>query len=384
MLEKTNTNQPAKWFERNEGKLNFDLDIQRGYVWGLDLKSDLIHTMLEGYPIPALYSVEKNGSLYNFVDGKQRASTIISYQRDEFALHADTDDVVEIEVTIDEETGEEIENEVDRTVIAKLKFSELPKEFQERIQDYYFSIFIYKKLTTNQRDKMFTKLNKSVKLSSMQTLRSELGEDMRIYLKEITSSAFFKNKIAFTFGDRKENKDEVVALQILSILMNEDISFSSKDIREFGLKIKNNGGVSSDVKGDMTTLLEYLDEAFPSSTDGDTEPDKILKNIHIAGIAKIAYEYMDTVEPIVFGDAIMTFLKLQNEEMKEYRKIEKENKDRKEEEQVPNTMSRYNSGCYSGTAKKYSIEKRVSELGSYVDNFVKGNNEQNESLKLVG
>ena len=65
-------NQMAK------GKVNFDNAVQRGLVWDKDKKSLLIHSMLYGYAIPAMYFTKENG-IYDSLDGKQRSNTIVGY-----------------------------------------------------------------------------------------------------------------------------------------------------------------------------------------------------------------------------------------------------------------------------------------------------------------
>ena len=47
-----------KYYDSN--KLNFDLAIQRkDNIWDLERKSLIIHSILYGYPIPPIFSVEK-------------------------------------------------------------------------------------------------------------------------------------------------------------------------------------------------------------------------------------------------------------------------------------------------------------------------------------
>ena len=41
---------------KKKGKCSFDNIIQRSYVWEKARKSDLIHSMIEGYPVPPFYT----------------------------------------------------------------------------------------------------------------------------------------------------------------------------------------------------------------------------------------------------------------------------------------------------------------------------------------
>jgi uncharacterized protein with ParB-like and HNH nuclease domain len=77
MIKKANIQWPAKQLTKmiERGTINFDNAVQRGYVWDNNRKSLLIHSMIEGYPIPAFYAA-KNDNGYDMLDGKQRLNTI--------------------------------------------------------------------------------------------------------------------------------------------------------------------------------------------------------------------------------------------------------------------------------------------------------------------
>jgi hypothetical protein len=82
-MEKANTlNKSVSQLERwhQKGQFNFDLALQRGLVWDDKKKSILIHSILIGYPIPALYVqkvVINETDVYNVLDGKQRLNAIL-------------------------------------------------------------------------------------------------------------------------------------------------------------------------------------------------------------------------------------------------------------------------------------------------------------------
>ena len=66
------------------GIVNFDIDIQRGYVWKKDdKKSALIKSMILDRYIPPLV-FNKIEDVYEAEDGKQRALTVSKYVNDEF------------------------------------------------------------------------------------------------------------------------------------------------------------------------------------------------------------------------------------------------------------------------------------------------------------
>jgi hypothetical protein len=73
-----------------KGNISFDYPIQRqADQWDHLQKSLLIHSIIEDYPIPALYTTVQE-KIYQVLDGKQRLTTILDYINDQYPLHPDT------------------------------------------------------------------------------------------------------------------------------------------------------------------------------------------------------------------------------------------------------------------------------------------------------
>lgn len=74
----------------DKGELDVSPPYQRGLVWTLQQKQDLIDTMTMGLNIPAIYVREREdvheGAWMEVVDGKQRISTIKEFMSDGFAF----------------------------------------------------------------------------------------------------------------------------------------------------------------------------------------------------------------------------------------------------------------------------------------------------------
>ena len=60
------------------GIATFDNPIQRGVVWDIYRKSLLIHSILCGYPIPALYFTHTYGSVENDEDAENKKALTVS------------------------------------------------------------------------------------------------------------------------------------------------------------------------------------------------------------------------------------------------------------------------------------------------------------------
>ncbi len=338
MLERVSNNQPIKFFVRNKDKkLNFDMDVQRGEVWNLEKKSDLIHSLITGYFMPPIITIEADGTLWNIIDGKQRLTSIIDYVNGEYALHPRTEDADGIE-------------------IANLKFDELNEEFQENILDYQVLTYIFKKLDEEQIDKMFAKLNQGQQLSPIVYTRSKIGKKMRNYLRNISERDFFSRMVNFSRTDVNGYIPDNIVLQILSLLADEDISFGNVDLRKFGIRLKESG-VPEEVDERLNQIADYLEVAFKYDVSETKECVPELKKIHIPMIFKTADEFMEEIEPKNFGTAILSFINEQKELRKQHR----------EDETIP--KGRYNEACDSASNSKDNVQIRIDEMCSYVDEY---------------
>ena len=138
-----------------DGTVNFNIDIQRGYVWkDNDKRSALIRSLILDRHIPPLY-FNKVEDVYEGEDGKQRTLTIIKFLKDEFELNG----LEEFTVINDEGETEEID-------INGYKFSDLPECFQNAIKEYSFTICYTDNADQEEQADTFYNLNNGQALNA--------------------------------------------------------------------------------------------------------------------------------------------------------------------------------------------------------------------------
>lgn len=201
--------------------LHFRNVVQRSFVWEKHRMSELIWSILMGYPIPPIYaergkSENEKVKIYDVLDGQQRCTTIYKFLNDGFALTN-----LKPIPYLDEDGNE---CEID---ISGLKFSELDEELQDIIKDTSMTFKYFDNLEQHQKAEMFRRLNNGKPLSTKaRTLAS--SKDIEGLL-DIGSHKLFEEMLT---EKAKTNKNQAVIVMKAWAMLNQDvdgISFASKD-----------------------------------------------------------------------------------------------------------------------------------------------------------
>ena len=70
----------------DRGELIIDPDFQRGNVWNIRQRSELIESIIMGIPLPIIYLFESIDGRKQVVDGRQRITAIIDFLNDKLRL----------------------------------------------------------------------------------------------------------------------------------------------------------------------------------------------------------------------------------------------------------------------------------------------------------
>lgn len=335
-IEKSQSNKTIKNLFKNQDKLRFDLAIQRNHVWTIEQKSNLIHSILYGYPIPPVIVQETEDEFIWFLDGKQRLTSIISFINNEFALSKKTPDVYGVE-------------------IGGKKFSDLSEDMQDIIYDETITLIKLKNMTDEERDEMFVRWNSGTALSKIELTRAMHSELME-QVNKISELEFFAEDIGLTDKARNRFLDQEIILQIAMLLDEgkENIKgFGSTQVKNYVLSLKRDGRVlSNEIVKKFEDVAHYLNLAVSVMDIADKR--KALKKVHIPAVFYTAIKAMENkVRFNEYGEFVKDFL------ITNYK-----------------VDSKYGQSCQRSSSKKENVLIRLNEMEKALDELLKKKEEK--------
>ena len=204
----------------DKGNLSFDNAVQRSFVWKNTSKDNrmsiLIDSMMRGFPIPAMYCncifEDIKNKTYDFLDGKQRTTTVIKFLNDEFPL-------VNIP-SFEDEDG--IEHDFNG-----LTFSQLPEDMRDTIKAYNLTIYYYENMDQEDAEEMFRRLNNGKSLTAIELTRANAIS--KIEISQLAKHEMFNIALSEKSLAAYANEDVVIKTWIL--LYGTKKSFETKNIR---------------------------------------------------------------------------------------------------------------------------------------------------------
>jgi hypothetical protein len=196
-------------------------------------------------------------------------------------------------------------------------------------------------MSDDERDEIFRRLNNGIGLTTYEITRTLSRTRTLDSIRSYSQNSFFKNKINITDTARNRYGDEEIVIQCLALLMNKDMGFSSKEIKEFALELKQNG-IDKNILDKLNNICEYLDKVFP-------EYCKYLRKVHISSIVYITSKAIE--------------MDISSEDFKVW--IDKMFEKRSKISVV------YSGCCSSGSAKKENVMKRKNEITEQFEKFIK-------------
>lgn len=244
--------------QHKKGNISFSHKLQRPIgQWSPKMRSLLIHSLLSGFPVNPIYTVEAGGTIYT-LDGSQRTSTCIAYVNNEFALSKDTPNVI-IQVT---ENGESVSKEYE---IAGKKFKKLDEEVQSTLLACSLEFCTLSDYTDDDVKEMFRRQNSS-KVMSGKLLRIVNESDAFSDAVYSLANHPFMGKLV-TPTQRKNGTDRDLIIQTIMLIATDDendfTSFRSKDMDMF---VEYHG---DDYLDQIATLRSAMDSFNSSFNDNE-------------------------------------------------------------------------------------------------------------------
>ena len=328
--------------------ISFKNVVQRSFVWEKHRMSELIWSIIMGYPIPPIYAERGNTDndkikIYDVMDGQQRNTSIYKYIKDEFAL-------TQLKpIPYLDENGNECA--VD---ISGKKFSELDEELQDVIMSATITVKYYDDLTQVQKAEMFRRLNNGKPLSTKsRTLASAKNIEE---LLDIGSHKLFKEML--TEKSRANKNQAVIVTKVLTMLHKDidDVSFASKD---FNPQIEQME-VSDDDKLELNKVFDYavnVHEELVENKEKDVAK-KIYTETHLVSLVPFVKQSINNnVSEVMFAEYLINFFKTENDS---------------------DVYTQYMEACSGGVARNGAIVSRHEALGkSYKEFFKTEENSEN-------
>lgn len=344
--------QIAKMIDKET--ISFKNVVQRSFVWERNRMSELIWSIIMGFPIPPVYS-ERGGNdndkvkVYDVLDGQQRCTSIYKYINDDFAL-------TELNpIPYLDEDGNECE--VD---ISGKKFSELEEELQDVIKDATITVKYFDNLEQHQKAEMFRRLNNGKPLSAKsRTLAS--AKDI-VGLLDIGSHKLFEEMLT---EKARANKNQVTIVMKAWAMLNNDImsmSFASKD---FNPMIEN-AEISDDEKIELAKVFDFVVNVHNELIDNKEKSvaKKLYTETHFVSLIPYIKNSMDNgINEVMVSEWLVNFFKTENN---------------------TEVYDEYIGACKDGVARNVNIVTRHEALEkSYNEFFKVEENEENSENTLT-
>lgn len=238
-----------------KGNISFSHKLQRPIgQWNPRMRSLLIHSLLSGFPVNPIYTVDENGITYT-LDGSQRTSTCIDYVSNKFALSKDTPNIT-IQL---KENGESVLKEYE---IAGKKFKKLDEEVKSTLLACSLTFCTISDYTDEEVKEMFRRQNSGKPLNGKQ-LRIIHESDK--FSEEVYTLAThpLMDKLT-TKAQRKNGTDRDLIIQSLMLIeTSEENDFTSFRTRDIDVFVSDHADSIAQSKIDaLRAAMDKFNESF--------------------------------------------------------------------------------------------------------------------------
>jgi len=283
MIKKANIQWSGKQLTKSieKGTVRFDAVVQRSLVWEQERKSLLIHSMIEGFPIPAFFASKDENGQYSMLDGKQRSNAISSFINNQYDLVGLPEVVIEVEVENEEGEKEITEEEID---INGSLFENLPEELQDRIKDYSLTVYYFDGITDEEINELFFRLNNGKPLSAIELTRVKAKSLDKI--KEIGKHSIFTSSLTEKSIAKYTNED--IVIKSWAIIYTNCPNFETKNIRPMIEQAEITDDQATNINKVYDKLLEIHTSLTATGVKQDTKIAKrLITRTHLISLVPI-------------------------------------------------------------------------------------------------
>lgn len=238
-----------------KGNISFTHRLQRPIgQWSPKMKSLLIHSLIQGYPVNPIYIIDENNTLYT-LDGSQRTSTCIDYVNNKFALSKDTPNVI----ILSKKDGESITTEYE---IAGKKFDKLDPDVKTTILASSLEFCTITEYTDDEVKELFRRQNAGKPLNGKLLRIVNESEEFSNTIHSLSTHPFMEKLTTKT--QRKNGTDKDLIIQALMLIeTNQEQDFTSFRTNNIDIFVLDHADKISEEKiKTLKTALDKFDEVF--------------------------------------------------------------------------------------------------------------------------
>lgn len=316
----------------DDGEINDNIDIQRGYVWkSNDKRSRLIRTLIIDRSVPTLY-FNKVEDIWELIDGKQRLNTIHKFINNEFQLSG----LENIQVINDDGELEEID-------INGMTFDNLPEYFQNAIKDYNIQIALTDNASQEEVADTFYNLNngQAMNAATMNRIKAKSKEQIiRLGKHEIFKYALSETAL-------NGHVDEELAVKTHAMLYSENPSMDNKYMRPYMKDVI----ITKEQETEIMNVLTRIKQLHDTVAEQDKKTaKKIYVRTHMISMTPIIKKSLDdNVNIVDLKEWALSFYCGSSKATVSFI---------------------YNMAAGAGSGKPQQVAKRVEEVEKSYDNFM--------------
>ncbi len=246
---------------QRSGTLNLSPSFQRRPVWKPEAKSFFVDTVIRGLPVPLIILREKRSDISRLepvrevVDGQQRLRTLFAYI--EPKLLKDYNPKIDSFLLLPEHNEE----------YAGLPFKSLPRDIQQSILDYEFSVHILP-AGTDDREVLgiFARLNSTgVKLTPQELRNAEFFGAFKVTMYELATEQLYRWRewrVFTEYNIARMEEVELVSELCLMMLRRQVIGKTQKALDRIYKEKDKDFPEREEVKRRFRVIMDTIDDLF--------------------------------------------------------------------------------------------------------------------------